>query len=256
MPQLKEAKDKRPNTGVPDRFLQSDLIVCVGEDSRELMQCVRLVLPTEKPRHHHYRCFHFWKYSKFTLALTGIGTGSLEPLIYEMAISQRVRRIILIGTAGIVGPSTDKAGQVYVIDEAFLAGAGVHAVDIMEPIKPSFAGVERLNLPRKAGIASDYYYALGNSTDLRILAAQNEDPALKEARAKVVTEGRLVDMETPQFYKLCRWYGLGVLDFVAIRGPANSIGVWQEQTHNAESVLINAFEQAVRLFNCSPLKAL
>lgn len=240
---------KRPNTGVPDRYLSSDIILCAGEDQRELIRAVRQLMPEEKALHHQYRCFHFWKYSRFTLVLTGIGTGCLEPLIWELVESGKVRRIVLIGTAGYIGTRRDRHGEVYLIDQAFVAGTGVHVKNISKPIRPRFAGIDKLGLQRLSGIASDYYYALADSEDPRIRMAQASDPALSEGRAKVKKNDRLVDMETPQFYKLCEVYGAGRLEYVAIRGVANTVGAWEEQTSFAVAVLTKALHQAMTLLS-------
>ncbi len=250
MPKLigrKTALKIRPNTGVPDRYLSSDLILCSGEDARELSKSAQEVVPGEKAAHYHYRCFHFWKYSKFTLALTGIGTGCLEPLIWEMVESGIVRRIILIGTAGYIGTRSDRHGQVYLIHKAYVAGAGIHVRKMTSAIKPEFAGLDKLSIQSLEGIAGDYYYALAKSSDARILRAQASDPVLAEAMRTVRKGDRLVDMETPQFYKLCEIFGDGKLEYAAIRGVANTQGAWDEQTQFAASILTECMRQSIGL---------
>ncbi|BDA67642.1 hypothetical protein RIVM261_070280 [Rivularia sp. IAM M-261] len=53
---------------------------------------------------------------------TGIGTGTLEPLIWEIlfnpTIKSKVNKIILIGTAGKLPLSSKKLGDVYIINQA------------------------------------------------------------------------------------------------------------------------------------------
>jgi hypothetical protein len=248
-------KERRPNTVVPDRFLSHDLILCAGEDPRELKRAAKLVISGEKPTHHSYRCFHFWKFERFTLALTGIGTGCLEPLIWEMVESGLVKRIVLIGTAGYIGKRKDRHGEVYLIHRAFLAGAGVQVENITKPIKPHFSGLENLDVQRLSGIASDYYYAVAPTDDPRLIMAQQTDPSLREGREKVRKNNRLVDMETPQFYRLCEMYGRSritgerTLEYAAIRGVANTLGEWGEQTDHSESVLEKAMHKAMTLLS-------
>lgn len=245
------ALELRPNTGVPTQFLSPDLILCAGEDPEELMHAAKTVLETDPIAHHHYRCFHFWPFPNhsLTLALTGIGSGCLEPLIWEMVESNVVRRIVLIGTAGYLGRRKDRHGHVYLVDNAYTAGTGVHVQEITRPIKPCFEGLNELNVQRMSGVASDYYYGSARSNDPRIKRAQESDPALNAALSTVAQGDRLIDMETPQFYKLCEIYGDHRLQYAAIRGIANSVGVWSEQTKYAVSVLSESMRLAKLLLS-------
>jgi hypothetical protein len=85
--------------------------------------------------------------------------------------------------------------------------------------------------------------------------AQQTDPSLREGREKVRKNNRLVDMETPQFYRLCEMYGRSritgerTLEYAAIRGVANTLGEWGEQTDHSESVLEKAMHKAMTLLS-------
>jgi hypothetical protein len=72
----------RPNTAVKNEVLQENLLLCCGEDTTELL----LALPEVGPPllYHVYRCYRFWRFDGFTLVWTGIGTGCLEPLMFEL----------------------------------------------------------------------------------------------------------------------------------------------------------------------------
>jgi hypothetical protein len=54
-----KAIENRANTLVPDRILSPDMILCAGEDSRDLLHSLREALPGETPRRHHFRCYTF-----------------------------------------------------------------------------------------------------------------------------------------------------------------------------------------------------
>jgi Phosphorylase superfamily len=247
----RENLKSRPNTAVPISFLHADVILCCGEDREELLDAVRSLFPLEVSSH-HYRCYEFWRYPTFTLILTGIGTGCLEPLLWEIldrnTLGDRVaRRLVAIGTAGFIGSDPSVLGQVFVIEAAYPAGCGVHLETSDLSVRANFQGLDRVSLPQAEGVATDYYYAFSRRTDLRIDAAQRADSALREGLRQQWKQGRLIDMETAQFYHLCRCYGEAHTQFVALRGVANLCDQFEQQGDNAPTVLTNAFAAAVQL---------
>src|SRR3954469_7569890 len=110
-----------PNTGVPDEFLHRRMILCCGEDAGELLQAAGNEKPVEE---FGYRCYRFWRFADFTLTWTGIGSGCLEPLLFEILSVPIIEKIILIGTSGALS-DRNSLGKPTIITEAFLAGAAV-----------------------------------------------------------------------------------------------------------------------------------
>ena len=247
----REALKVRPNTGVPTSFLHNDVVLCCGEDREELMHAVHQVFPEPVPSH-KYRCYEFWRYPSFTLILTGIGTGCLEPLLWEILDGptlgdQVARRLVNFGTAGYLSADSSGFGKVFHIEAAYPVGCGVHLEASDQPIKAKFPGVERLGLPRTEGFATDYYYSCSPRTDPRILRAQSFDRILREESKAQWKMGRIIDMETAQFYHFCRCYGDDATQYVTFRGVANMADQFAEQATYSLSVLTQAFDHAVKL---------
>jgi len=79
----------RPNTNVENSLLSERMVICCGEDAAELLQALRTEFPRQETAYHEYRCYRFWKFAEFTLIWTGIGTGCLEPLLFELFVCCR-----------------------------------------------------------------------------------------------------------------------------------------------------------------------
>ena len=84
-----------PNTNASLELLQPHCILCCGEDVSHFLQ----LLPTIQ-MYHEYRGYRFWRLPGFTLVLSGMGTGCLEPLMWELTRPKVIRQVMLIGTAG------------------------------------------------------------------------------------------------------------------------------------------------------------
>jgi hypothetical protein len=241
----------RPNTALPDGFLASNVILCCGEDARELMQAVSTILSEPPLRVHAYRCYQFWDYNEFTLVLTGIGTGCLEPLLWEILDRKTLNdsvpsRLVLIGTAGCLADSG--FGKVYLIEGAYPVGSGIEVDDSHLPFRPHFAGLEHVDLPRAEAISTDHYYACSPRTDdERVNKLHVLNPALAAGVNKHWKRGRLIDMETAQFYAFARTYGSAGTQFLAFRGVANLADQFETQCDYAVPVLTEAFRQAIDL---------
>src|SRR5688500_16227939 len=91
----------RPNTMVNDAFLHQSIILSCGEDPSELLAAARTAGLDKPCALHEYRCYRFWSFPICTLVWTGIGTGCLEPLLYEILRESRANKICLVGTAGM-----------------------------------------------------------------------------------------------------------------------------------------------------------
>ena len=64
-----------PNTNASLELLQPHCILCCGEDVSHFLH----LLPTIQ-MYHEYRGYRFWRLPGFTLVLSGMGTGCVEPL--------------------------------------------------------------------------------------------------------------------------------------------------------------------------------
>jgi len=247
----RESLRVRPNTGLPKDFIQDDMIICTGEDPRELVHAMQSVLPNVRPEVHQYRCYYAWRYPSFTIVISGIGTGSLEPLMWEMLDSKTLtdktaKRLVMIGTAGYIADSG--FGQVYLVDGAYPVGCGIDLKDESLPVRPNFNGMENIELTRLEEISTDYYYACTPQiTDPRKVAAKQEDVKLTEGLLKHWKPGRLISMETAQFYHFARLYSGGKAQCVAFRGVANLADEFETQGNHSQQVLTEALRQAVQL---------
>ncbi len=235
-----------PNTAIDSSLIASDIILCCGEDPEELLDCVRRTCGIGNDVPHRYRGFGCLRLSSFSLVWGGIGTGTLEPLLWELLQSNLVRRIVLVGTAGALG-RPEKLGHACVITEAYLAGTALDEARIEQPLRPDFPGFQALvNLPAEAIISTDFYYGF---------ASRDQGPAYPdimrramESYSKHAHRAGLIDMETGQFYFLCNAFGgERNIEYLAIKGPANSVADVGAQLSNSAAVLIEALSAAVGL---------
>jgi hypothetical protein len=251
---LEDGKKVRPNCAIPESFFQDNMIVCTGEDPDELRRAMQAVFPGKRPRFHQYRCYKAWKFSdpNITVVISGIGSGCLEPLLYELldkdALGSRVpKRLVMIGTAGYI--AKDGHGQVFLVDEAYPIGCAVNIAESDLPKTPCFAASKLLaSLPRAAEMSTDYYYAATPATDnARKMAAKNADPLLAAGIARYWKEGRLISMESAQFYHFCGCYGSNETQYLALRGVANLADQFHEQGDHSQNVLNEALRIAANL---------
>jgi hypothetical protein len=92
--------------------------------------------------------------------------------------------------------------------------------------------------------STDYYYGFSERTDETVRRLQGADARLKAAVASLWDRVDMVDMETAQFYHLCAMLRPHGLEFIAIKGPSNTIG--GEVSYNRD-VLREALTHAFRL---------
>jgi hypothetical protein len=235
------------------------------------MEAVKLI-PRTEPRHpdQQHRCYFAWRFEDrdLTVILTGIGTGCLEPLLFEILDDTKLsdekvaKRLVMIGTAGMIKydhpdrpsgtPPLDESelGKLYVVQEAYVAGCAV-ALDV--PVCPRFSGYEAAGLPSRTEISSDYYYAATlRPKDSRRHTAQDMNPSLREGLENHWEKGRLVSMESAQFYHFARTYGRqGETEYVAIRGAANFVDEFDTQGGHSGEVLRDALDAAMQILGVS-----
>jgi hypothetical protein len=233
----------RPNTAVDDDLLQGDVILCCGEDAGELLLGFDGLTALQ---YQEYRCYRFWRYPSFTLIWTGIGTGCLEPLLFEALEPGIIKRIVLIGTAGALNGNV-KLGQGFVIGEAFLGCTGISphpGVELKSQWNSPIA-----DIPTASIVSTDYYYGFSEGNSPMVKALQDADIRLRAVMDSALGRVDLVDMETAQFYYLCRVLGGEHLQYLALKGPANSIEDVSQQTLHSESLLMRLSQTAVSLLS-------
>jgi Phosphorylase superfamily len=252
---LEEAKKVRPNCAIPASFFQEKMIVCTGEDPDELRKAMRAVFPGKLPRFHQFRCYKAWKFTNpnITVVISGIGSGCLEPLLFELLDEKALgllvpKKLVMIGTAGYIADSGH--GHVFLVDAAYPIGCAVHLKEGALPLRPRFEGLEKSTLSIAAEMSTDYYYAATPSDDdTRKVAAKAADDDLKEGIKRYWKAGRLISMESAQFYHFCGCYGSAETQYVALRGVANLADQFHEQGDHSQNVLNQALAEAVKLLD-------
>jgi hypothetical protein len=242
-----------PNTGIEAELLANDIILCCGEDPDELVESLFRVAACGGGVRHAYRGFGCLRLDSFSLVWGGIGTGTLEPLLWELVQSKRVDRIVLVGTAGLLRGANLEIGKAYVLSEAFLAGTALDETRIQQPLHPSFSGLERHSLPGATIVSTDFYYGFTGAA--RRPGYPPITRHVEAAFAKPASHASLVDMETGQFYFLCHAFrGKRPMEFVAVKGPANPVLDVGAQFANSETVLSNSISAAIKLLGIGEVR--
>ncbi len=82
-----------PNTNLNPSLLSKNIILCCGEDSNELINSFKELTSDNLEKFHEFRCYKFWKFPDLSLIWTGIGTGVLEPLLWEIFLNEETGKI-------------------------------------------------------------------------------------------------------------------------------------------------------------------
>jgi len=209
------------------------MVVCCGEDAAELIEAVRRVSGRSPRQLHEYRCYRFWEHESGGLIWTGIGTGCLEPLLWEVLKPGLVQQLVLIGTAGRHPGSQTALGQAYFIDRATPWFSAVDTFYDQQPFRPRWRQPLPPGLLTASTTSTDFYYDL---------------PAQRGGSRFAPPKTELVEMECAQFYLLCSSYSSGIdLSFAAIKGPANDLGRGHVQVTNSLDALCACWKQALAL---------
>src|SRR5262249_50031092 len=192
----------------------------------------------QPPRAHRYRCYAFFDFDDFTLIWTGIGTGCLEPLLFEILREDldgsRVSRIVLIGTAGLLPEATLELGRAHLINEAYAASTALDEARLRMPLRPSF--LAPAGTPTAACVSSDFYYGFTPSVLHGSYAAATA--GLTSAYRAHAGRDAMIDMEVAQFYFLCEAIaGARGLRYAAIKAATNSVLDVAQQTATAPDAL-------------------
>lgn len=229
-----------PNTLAPVEVLSHRCILVAGEDRRDVVPLLKA--PADPS--HAFRNYEFWKQPDCTLILCGIGTGCLEPLLWEITRPGIVREIILIGTAGKMPLADIKLGQPHAITQAFLAGTGLDGESLSEPLTPRWELPP--SIPTASSVSTDFFYGFAP----RILAesypfAQGN---LRKSYEHHLERGtHLVEMEVAQFYAFCNTFGDKELRYLALKGASNELGDDGQQLAESSGVIARCMALAKRL---------
>lgn len=210
------------------------MVLCCGEDPVEFRAAAKAVFGTMRLLH-AYRCYAFLRRGPVSLVWTGIGTGCVEPLLCEILDEPQIERMILVGTAGAVSRRA-KLGMASQVREARIACAGISPK--REKLLPNWDVTKGATI-----VSTDNYYGftLKQAWPTPVLWAN--DKRLARDVPKFLKWADLVDMETGQFYHLCRALR-PELKFVSIKGAANPLSDFAQQPLHSESVLHDALRQA------------
>jgi hypothetical protein len=229
-----------PNTNAPQELLSKRCVLVVGEDRRDVVA----LLGSPGETSHSFRNYEFWKQADFTLVLSGIGTGCVEPLMWELLRAKVIEEIILIGTAGKMPGASIPIGQPCAISDAFLGGTGLDQEGVSEPLKPRWelpAGI-----PTASSVSTDFFYGFSP----RVMAGEYPFGRghLRERYREHVRRGtQFVEMEVAQFYAFCDRFGHAELRYLAIKGASNELGDDAQQIAESASVIARCMEVATRL---------
>jgi hypothetical protein len=226
-----------PNTNAPPELLSPKVLLVCGEDRRELLPFVR------SPTSHAFRCFEFWKEVGFTLVLSGMGTGCVEPLIWELTRPGIVREIVLAGTAGKMPGTRVPIGQPHEVSEAFAVGTALDGERISLPVKPRWARPTGLSSARS--VSTDFFYGFAP----RIQAGDYplQGGSLAAGYAEHWARGTpLIDMEVAAFYCFCERFGDAGLQYLAIKVPSNELGADAQQIEETPQFMPRCIRAALK----------
>jgi hypothetical protein len=234
-----------PNTNALIEVLLPKCILCGGEDRDALWQALTDAGVRGIRRHSSYRCYEFWLGHDLLIIWTGIGTGCLEPLLWEILRPRVIEQLILVGTAGRMPDATTEVGQVYIVDQAWLAGTGLDRENITIPLRPRWPNLG--GSPLASCVSTDFFYGFAPPNPERPYFL-NTARLLADFDEHVRRKTGLVDMETAQFYALCRAFAQDDCQFIAVKGASNTVGQLGEQVPSTPGVLTKSLELALRLF--------
>lgn len=210
-----------PNTAAPRSILRPACLLCAGEDRAEFLAALDEAGAGEPSAIHSFRGYEFWRFEHYCTVLSGIGTGALEPLLWEILRPGQVERIVLVGTAGSMPGAAIEAGRPHLIEEAWPAGTGIDALVSAPPLRPRWPAAS--TLPSTSSASTDFYYAFGP----KLLDGEYPlppGPLHDRYREMISRNVALVEMEVAQFYFFCERFGNDRLGYVAVKAPANAVG--------------------------------
>ncbi len=238
-----------PNAQIVPDYIRPAVILCCGENKATfVVACLSAGLPVAKPAS-EFRSYTLWTLPDVTVILAPIGTGALEPLLYELLSVGKVERMVLVGTAGRLSQGQVPLGTAFPIAEASLSGTGLDREIPDQPLKPCWP--EPLTTPTASIVSSDFYYGFSPAT--RPGDYRHRLPCLRKEFERLSASVDLVDMEVGQFYALCRLIPEKPgLNFLAIKGASNGVENHGAQNTHAPSVLLHCLIKAVTALGLNP----
>src|SRR5688500_13860870 len=109
-----------PNTCFRMELMRPKLLICSGEDPGEASS-VAISLLGRFESHHRFRAYELWSFEDIAFVVCGMGTGCVEPLLWEVFQSNGIRAVVLAGTAGRFPKSPTRVGGSYLISKAYAA---------------------------------------------------------------------------------------------------------------------------------------
>jgi hypothetical protein len=241
--------DASPNAQLLHEQIRPSVILCFGEDKGAFTAALCTLGFPSGATVSEFRGYTVWTLTDVTVILASIGTGVVEPLLYELLGTGRAQRIVLVGTAGRLGAGRLPLGTGFPITEAYLAGTGLDREVADQPLRPDWPDLAVG--PVASIVSSDFYY--GFSPPTRPGDYRHRLPALRRDFERLSVFVDLVDMEVAQFYALCRIIPEQPgLHYLAIKGASNGVDNHGEQNTHAPAVLLDCLEKALSaLFNSS-----
>lgn len=238
-----------PNTNAPRSLLSEDVIICAGEDPTELAQAIGDLTTEGAP--FDYRCYRFWKTKSLSVIWTGIGTGCLEPLLFEVLSARVVRRLCLVGTAGTIRPPSHPPGTPCWIESAYSLGMSIDNWVGPGPLYPRWNQPPSADMPTTSIVSTDFYY-ITSPAGLKRFSAQLPEGFADRYIERTQTCD-MIDMETAAYFFFCHLFGSSeLIEFVAIKGASNSVDHQEEQVARSASVVTSSVRAAIERWDIAP----
>ena len=237
-----------PNTNITTALLHDRCILCAGEDRDEFLKALHACGIPRPARHVRYRSYEFWHFGQCCAILSGIGTGCLEPLLWEIFQPAIIRQIVLVGTAGTLPGSSIAPGQAHLISHAYAAGTGIDREVARQPLGARWHGA--MIGPVATSVSTDFYYGFGPHGERAPHGGTylQADHPLRQAYAGHIQRGTpLVEMEVAQFYFFCDKLGGAGLQFIAVKAASNAVGQETEQLQHTPIALQQTIRCAMGL---------
>ncbi|HEY1067645.1 MAG TPA: hypothetical protein VGE52_16090 [Pirellulales bacterium] len=244
-----------PNTNADHSLLSRKVLLCNGEDEQELRATLNACGLATPLQYHGFRSYRFWRYRDLTVVLSSMGTGPLEALLWEMLNAQVVEEMVLVGTAGKPAGSRVALGEAYYIDRARAVATGLDA-ELGSEWQAAGGAVwlaghafgSEVRGTQHGGMASiastDLYYGLSPSNSAHYLPRTK---SLYDELFQGEDAPDLIDMETAQFYALCRRIPhSGLKAYLAFKGAANTLEHQEQQNEHTFGVLLECVKCALK----------
>lgn len=203
-----------PSTGLPVDLVRPDVLLCLGEEEDEFEDALDRAGLDPAPLRSHHRSFH-GRVRNGILCLDGaLGSALVEKCIWELSLTGKVQRILLVGTAGSLEGFSG---------EPMLPYLATPAVSVFQNFDPppnaQWLPSWELDMPRKAIVTCDRFFGFSSLIDSTYPA----EPSLQAAWQRYRGQDMMLDMEVAAFYHYCQSFGPPDLLYAAIKAVANPV---------------------------------